>query len=99
MGNNRGMQIGVITDSRYVLTGEYGEGSINTCLYSGQKNFVELYKSALSNEIKLLAIREGENEMTKETICNKRTTGRNCRKYQLRFIFMMRKESVRMRKQ
>ena len=36
MGNNRGMQIGVITDSRYVLTGEYGEGSINTCLYSGQ---------------------------------------------------------------
>ena len=25
MGNNRGMQIGVITDSRYVLTGEYGE--------------------------------------------------------------------------
>ena len=51
MGNNRGMQIGVITDSRYVLTGEYGEGSINTCLYSGQKNFVELYKSALSNEI------------------------------------------------
>ena len=58
MGNNRGMQIGVITDSRYVLTGEYGEGSINTCLYSGQKNFVELYKSALSNEIKLLAIRE-----------------------------------------
>ena len=58
IGNNRGMQIGVITDSRYVLTGEYGEGSINTCLYSGQKNFVELYKSALSNEIKLLAIRE-----------------------------------------
>ena len=58
MGNDRGMQIGVITDSRYVLTGEYGEGSINTCLYSGQKNFVELYKSALSNEIKLLAIRE-----------------------------------------
>lgn len=58
IGNNRGMQIGVIIDSRYVLTGEYGEGSINTCLYSGQKNFVELYKSALSNEIKLLAIRE-----------------------------------------
>ena len=58
VGNNRGMQIGVITDSRYVLTGEYGEGSMNTCLYSGQKNFVELYKSALGNEIKLLAIRE-----------------------------------------
>lgn len=58
VGNTRGMQVGVITDSKYVLTGEYGEGSINTCLYSGQKNFVELYKSALANEIKLLAIRE-----------------------------------------
>ena len=48
----------LITDSKYVLTGEFGEGSIDTCLYSGQKNFVELYKRALSNEIKLLAIQE-----------------------------------------
>ena len=45
------MQVGVIADSKYVLTGEYGEGSMNTCLYSGQKNFVELYKTALANEI------------------------------------------------
>lgn len=58
VGENRGMQIGIIADSKYVLTGEYGEGSMNTCLYSGQKNFVELYKTALSNEIKLLSIRE-----------------------------------------
>ena len=62
VGTARGMQIGVITDSRYVLTGEYGEGSINTCLYSGQKNFVELYKRALANEIKLLAIREEKKQ-------------------------------------
>lgn len=61
VGESRGMQIGLIADSRYVLTGEYGEGSMNTCLYSGQKNFVELYKSALSNEIKLLTMRE-ENQ-------------------------------------
>ena len=54
----RGMQIGVIADSKYVLTGEYGEGSRNTCLYSGQENFVELYKTALANEIKLVSIRE-----------------------------------------
>lgn len=60
IGEPRGMQIGIITDSKYVLTGEYGEGSINTCLYSGQKNFVELYKRSLSNEIKLLAIQEKE---------------------------------------
>ena len=57
-GENRGMQIGIIADSKYVLTGEYGEGSMNTCLYSGQKNFVDLYKTALANEIKLLSIRE-----------------------------------------
>lgn len=58
VGGPRGREIGIITDSKYVLTGEYGEGSINTCLYSGQKNFVELYKRALANEIKLLAIQE-----------------------------------------
>ena len=62
LGESRGMQVGVIADSKYVLTGEYGEGSMNTCLYSGQKNFVELYKTALANEIELIKIREGENE-------------------------------------
>ncbi len=61
VGEDRGMRIGVIADSKYVLTGEYGEGSMNTCLYSGQTNFVELYKTALSNEIKLLSMRE-ENQ-------------------------------------
>lgn len=62
VGGPRDTQIGVITDSKYVLTGEYGEGSINTCLYSGQKNFVELYKRALSNEIEILAIREEQEK-------------------------------------
>lgn len=62
MCEDRKLQIGLIADSRYVLTGEYGDGSMNTCLYSGQKNFVELYKRALSNEIKLLALRE-ENQI------------------------------------
>ena len=54
-------QIGLITDSRYVLSGEFGEGSMNTCLYSGQKNFVKLFKSALANEIELIKIR-GEKQ-------------------------------------
>ena len=62
VGSPRGMQIGIIADSKYVLTGEYGEGSMNTCLYSGQKNFVELYKNALANEIKLLSI-QGAKEV------------------------------------
>lgn len=63
VGSARGMQIGIIADSKYVLTGEYGEGSMNTCLYSGQKNFVELYKNALGNEIKLVSIEEGNKSI------------------------------------
>ncbi len=57
---SRGNQIGIITDSRYALTGEYGDGSMNTCLYSGQKNFVELFKTAMANEIKLIGYTKGE---------------------------------------
>ena len=61
VGEPRNTQIGLITDSKYVMTGEYGEGSMNTCLYSGQKNFVELYKRALANEIKLYSMKEDNN--------------------------------------
>lgn len=54
-------QIGVITDSQYALTGEIGTGRGDTCLYSGQTNFVELYKQALANEIELIKYRKMEN--------------------------------------
>ena len=40
IGNPRGTAVGLIVDSNCVLAGEYGE-SMNTCLYSGQKNFVK----------------------------------------------------------
>ena len=53
---------GLIADSRYVLSGEFGQDSMNTCLYSGQKNFVMLFKTALANEIELIKIRKGEKE-------------------------------------
>ena len=56
----KGNQIGLITDSKYVLSGEYGQDSMNTCVYSGQRNFVTLFKTALANEIELIKIREGE---------------------------------------
>lgn len=56
LGNARETAVGLIVDSKYVLAGEYGEGSADNCLYSGQKNFVKLYKTALSNEIRLLAM-------------------------------------------
>ena len=58
----KGNQIGLITGSKYVLSGEYGQESRNTCVYSGQRNFVTLFKTALANEIELIKIREGENE-------------------------------------
>ena len=56
----KGRQIGLIADSRYVLTGEYGQGSMNTCRYSGQRNFVTVVKNALANEIELIKIQKGE---------------------------------------
>ncbi len=56
----RERQIGVIADSKHVISGEYGGDSMNTCLYSGQKNFVMLFKTALANEIKLIKLQEGE---------------------------------------
>ncbi len=46
-------QIRLIVDSLYVLTGDYSESENDTCLYSGQKNFVNVLKDALRNEIRL----------------------------------------------
>ena len=49
-------QLRLITDSKYVLTGELsGNNSSNdTCLYSGQQNLITIMKEALSNKITLL---------------------------------------------
>lgn len=46
-------QIHMIVDSAYVLTGDYSMQETDTCLYSGQKNFVNVLKEALRNEIRL----------------------------------------------
>jgi len=51
-------QIQLIVDSKYVLTGELNE----TCLYSGQNNFVNVFKQSLSNTIKLIALTRGEKK-------------------------------------
>ena len=53
---NSDNQIRLITDSKYVLTGEIIGDSIEACLYSGQKNFVSVFKEALRNEIKLIEL-------------------------------------------
>ncbi len=54
-------QIRLIVDSKYVLTGDFGENKDDTCLYSGQKNFVSLFKDAMRNEIELIKLRSKEN--------------------------------------
>ena len=48
-------QIRFITDSAYVLTGELSGDEHDTCLYSGQKNLVEVMKEALKDKITLLS--------------------------------------------
>lgn len=53
-------QIRLIIDSIYVLTGDVEGGKTDTCLYSGQKNFVNVFKEALRNEIKLIELTKGE---------------------------------------
>lgn len=49
-------QIRLIADSAKVLTGDLAEGDNSTCLYSGKRNLVDLFKDALKNEIKLIEL-------------------------------------------
>lgn len=56
----KAQQIGIIADSAHVLTGEFGRGEASTCLYSGQKNFVQVFKDSMRNEIELIRIMKGE---------------------------------------
>lgn len=61
IAENKGNQVRLIADSSKVLTGDYGKGQFDTCLYSGQKDFVNLLKDALRNEIKLIEILKGKD--------------------------------------
>ena len=49
-------QIRLIVDSEYVLTGDMSGDAADICLYSGQKNFVSVFKESLRNEIKLIEL-------------------------------------------
>lgn len=56
----RDEQIHLITDSKYVLTGDMTGKDTDTCLYSGQVNFVNVLKDALRNEIKINELTGGK---------------------------------------
>lgn len=54
-------QIRLIVDSSYVLTGEMTGDAADTCLYCGQKNFVNVFKDSLRNEMRLIELTKGDN--------------------------------------
>jgi len=58
-------QLRLIVDSSYVLTGEMTGDVTDSCLYCGQKNFVNVFKDSLRNEIKLIQLTKG-NQLGKE---------------------------------
>lgn len=51
-------QIGIITDSEAVLTGDISNTGAASCLYSRKKNLVDLFKRSLSNEIMLIELHQ-----------------------------------------
>ncbi len=53
-------QLRLIVDSAYVLTGEMTGSDTDSCLYCGQKNFVNVFKDSLRNEIKLIELTKGK---------------------------------------
>lgn len=55
-------QLRLIIDSTYVLTGEITGDDSDTCLYCGQADFVNVFKEALRNEIKLIELTGGEKK-------------------------------------
>ena len=52
----RGNNIRLIIDSEFALTGVLNGEKDDTCLYTGQDNFIQVFKEALRNEIKLITL-------------------------------------------
>lgn len=54
--HRREPQLRLIIDSHLVLTGDITGKDTDTCLYCGQVNFVNVFKEALRNEMKLIEL-------------------------------------------
>ncbi len=61
----REKQLRLIVDSGYVLTGDISGTGADTCLYTGQANFVDVFKEAMSNEIELIKLKNKAGEKKK----------------------------------
>jgi sugar-specific transcriptional regulator TrmB len=59
-------QIRLIVDSSEVLTGEIGRDATANCLYSKNRNLVQLIKDSLTNEIKLVEIGQNGGNVSKQ---------------------------------
>lgn len=56
-------QIRLIVDSNSVLTGDLEDGENSTCLYSKKDNLVSLFKEDLKNEIRLIELTKGKEQL------------------------------------
>ncbi len=61
-GNKKENSVRLIIDSKYALTGELSGRKDDTCLYTGQENFIKIFKDALRNEMQLIELTKGELE-------------------------------------
>lgn len=59
-GEKKGHSVRMIIDSKYALTGELRGRKEDTCLYTGQENFIKIFKDALRSEMRLIEITKGE---------------------------------------
>ena len=60
LGEDKQQNVRLIIDSSYALTGELTGSKSDTCLYTGQENFIRIFKDALRNEMRLIELTEGE---------------------------------------
>ena len=58
VGSAKGNNVRLIIDSEYALTGEITGSRDDTCLYTGQRNFISIFKETLRNEIKLIQLQK-----------------------------------------
>jgi len=62
----REKQLRLIVDSGCVLTGDISGTGADTCLYTGQVNFVDVFKEAMRNEIELIKLKNKAGERKNE---------------------------------
>ncbi len=62
IGEAKEDNVRLIIDSVYALTGVLSGSKEDTCLYTGQENFIRIFKDALRNEMKLIELTEGERQ-------------------------------------